>query len=141
MANVIVVGVGGTDPDQVAARRAAELASALGAALHVVVAFHHHENAMAVESGGRPLSFSLAEESTQIADKVVMSLRERVPTITSAAVEARPADALVQEASRLDASLIVVGNRRMQGVARVLGSVASAVAHHAPCDVYIVHTN
>ena len=28
----------------------------------------------------------------------------------------------------------------MQGLARVLGSVANSVAHGAPCDVYIVKT-
>ena len=36
--------------------------------------------------------------------------------------------------------MIVVGNKRVQGLARVLGSVASAVAQHAPCDVYIAKT-
>jgi nucleotide-binding universal stress UspA family protein len=36
--------------------------------------------------------------------------------------------------------MIVVGNRRMQGLGRLLGSVANDVAHHAPCDVHIVKT-
>src|SRR5690606_28369663 len=41
-----------------------------------------------------------------------------------------------------DASLIVVGNKRVQGVAgRVLGSIARDVAAHASCDVYIAHTH
>jgi len=36
---------------------------------------------------------------------------------------------------------IVVGSQGLTGAARfVLGSVASSVAHHAPCDVCIVHT-
>ena len=39
-----------------------------------------------------------------------------------------------------EAELIVVGNRRTQGIGRVLGSVAVSVAAHAPCDVYIVKT-
>lgn len=30
--------------------------------------------------------------------------------------------------------MVVVGNKRVQGMARVLGSVASAVAKDAPCD-------
>jgi nucleotide-binding universal stress UspA family protein len=34
----------------------------------------------------------------------------------------------------------VLGNRRMQGAGRILGSVANSVAHHAPCDVYVVKT-
>ena len=36
--------------------------------------------------------------------------------------------------------LIVVGNRRMRGIGRVLGSVANSVAHNATCDVYIANT-
>jgi nucleotide-binding universal stress UspA family protein len=34
----------------------------------------------------------------------------------------------------------VVGNRNMKGKARLLGSVASKVAHHAPCHVLIAHS-
>jgi nucleotide-binding universal stress UspA family protein len=37
--------------------------------------------------------------------------------------------------------MIVVGNRRMHGIGRVLGSVANSVAHNAPCDVYIAKTD
>ena len=36
--------------------------------------------------------------------------------------------------------MIIVGNRRMQGMGRLLGSVANEVAHNAPCDVLIVKT-
>jgi nucleotide-binding universal stress UspA family protein len=47
---------------------------------------------------------------------------------------------LVDEAARLNADLIVVGNVRMQGPSRVLGSVGSHVLRHAPCDVLVVKT-
>ena len=40
----------------------------------------------------------------------------------------------------IDAELIVVGNRRMQGVQRLLGAVANDVVHHADCDVLVVKT-
>jgi nucleotide-binding universal stress UspA family protein len=46
----------------------------------------------------------------------------------------------VQVATDIGADLIVVGNRRVQGIGRLLGSVATDVAQHAPCDVYIVKT-
>jgi nucleotide-binding universal stress UspA family protein len=37
--------------------------------------------------------------------------------------------------------VIVVGSKGLTGASRfVLGSVASAVSHHAPCDVLIVQT-
>jgi nucleotide-binding universal stress UspA family protein len=59
---------------------------------------------------------------------------------THAIVVAEPADALCQEAERLNASIIVVGNKRVQGMSRVLGSIPLDVAKQAPCNVYIVHT-
>jgi nucleotide-binding universal stress UspA family protein len=60
--------------------------------------------------------------------------------ISYAAVSGRPADALIREAISKEARLVVVGNRRMQGIGRVLGSVANSVAHNASCDVYIANT-
>jgi nucleotide-binding universal stress UspA family protein len=60
--------------------------------------------------------------------------------VTHFAARGKPADSLIKEAIRLDARLIVVGNRRMRGIGRLLGSVANSVAHNAPCDVYIANT-
>ena len=51
-----------------------------------------------------------------------------------------PAKMLCEEASRLDARAIVVGNRRVQGMSRVLGSVASDVTRLSPCDVMVANT-
>jgi nucleotide-binding universal stress UspA family protein len=51
-----------------------------------------------------------------------------------------PADALVSMADEIGADLIVVGNRGMKGVRRVLGSVPNSVAHAANCSVLIVDT-
>ncbi len=39
------------------------------------------------------------------------------------------------------ADVIVVGNKGMAGVRRVLGSVPNSVAHQAPCAVIIVQTS
>ncbi len=43
-------------------------------------------------------------------------------------------------AAHLQADLIVVGNKGMQGGRRFLGSVPNTVSHHAPCSVLIVDT-
>ena len=51
-----------------------------------------------------------------------------------------PAKTMCEEATRLEAKMIVVGNRRVQGMSRVLGSIAADVARHAPCDVLIANT-
>jgi nucleotide-binding universal stress UspA family protein len=50
------------------------------------------------------------------------------------------AEAIIQVAESQAADLIIVGSRGMQGARRLLGSVPNAVAHHAPCDVLVVHT-
>ena len=60
--------------------------------------------------------------------------------VTTAVVVNDPATALCDQARLLEASAIVVGNKRVQGAARILGSIAQDVAKSAPCDVYIVHT-
>ncbi len=49
-----------------------------------------------------------------------------------------PAQAVVAIAEEVGASLVVVGNKGMKGVRRVLGSVPNSVAHKAPCSVLIV---
>jgi nucleotide-binding universal stress UspA family protein len=51
------------------------------------------------------------------------------------------AKAVTAEAARIGADLIVVGNRRVAGVSRVLGAVALDIVRHAPCSVYIAKTS
>jgi len=51
-----------------------------------------------------------------------------------------PADAICEVAAEVDADLIIVGNKGMKGVRRVLGSVPNSVAHQAPCSVLIAAT-
>lgn len=139
MADIVVVGVDGGAPALVAARRAAEIAAQLGAHLHVVTAL---TSGRVEEFPERPgaTEITSGELAEAIAADAASTLRSIVADVTTAVVQRKPAHALVEEATRLDARLIVVGNRRVQGVGRVLGSVASGVASHAPCDVYIVKT-
>jgi nucleotide-binding universal stress UspA family protein len=140
MANLIVVGVDGGEPSLQAAHRAAELAVSLDADLHVLTAV---TRATVEEFPYRPGSTLLTsgEVAESVAASVAAELEPTVPHVTSAVLQGTPAAALVDEANRLGASLIVVGNGGVQGVGRVLGSVASGVAAHAPCDVYIVKTD
>jgi len=45
---------------------------------------------------------------------------------------------IVEHAKNTEADLIVVGRHGRHGLSRLLGSVANAVLHHAPCDVLTV---
>ncbi len=141
MSKLIIVGVDGNQPAEQAAQIAAELARDTRAGLHIVCAYVRDEVAEIELDGPGTARVSIASESADIAARAAAALGEGIDAVTSAAVQGRPAEALVAEAERLDASLIVIGNKRMQGPGRLLGSIAASVAHHAPCDVYIAHTN
>ena len=143
MPKIILVGVDGSDSSRKAATVAAQLASSTGAALHVLTAVDPRSHGAQAEPG-RPFddtrSLTPGEAAEAIAAEVAGSLGSVVPHVESSPIQGKPAEALVEEAKRLGADLIVVGNRRVQGIGRILGSVASDVAQHAPCDVYIVKT-
>jgi nucleotide-binding universal stress UspA family protein len=138
MAGIIVVGVDGSATAKKAAKSAKDLAAALGASLHVVSAFDSDRTEV-FGSGSDRWIVSDADAAEQVARTVAESLGREI-TVTYSAARGRPADALIKEALRVDARMIVVGNRRMHGIGRVLGSVANSVAHSAPCDVYIANT-
>jgi nucleotide-binding universal stress UspA family protein len=139
MSKHIIVGVDDSDTALQAARVAADLAVKLGASLHVIMACDD-ETSTQVGVGSDRLVINKSDEAAEVAQSVADELRRDGLEITSGARYGRPHEALIEEAKRFDDSLIVVGNRRMAGVGRVLGSVANSVAHNAPCDVYVVKT-
>jgi nucleotide-binding universal stress UspA family protein len=138
MSGIIVVGVDGSATARKAAEAARDLATALGATLHVVSAFDDDRSGV-FGSGSDRWLVSDADKAEHVARTLADTLGGDIK-ITYSAASGRPADALISEAIRQEARIIVVGNRRMQGIGRVLGSVANSVAHNAPCDVYIANT-
>jgi nucleotide-binding universal stress UspA family protein len=138
MSGIVVVGVDGSATARKAAETARDLAAALGATLHVVSAYDG-ARAEVFGSGSDKIIFPDADRAEAAARTVADTLGGNVK-ITYSAVRGRPADVLISEAINKEASTIVVGNRKMRGIGRVLGSVANSVAHNAPCDVYIANT-
>ncbi|HJW01019.1 MAG TPA: universal stress protein [Arthrobacter sp.] len=138
MGGVIVVGVDSSQTASKAAECARDLAVATGASLHVVTAFDSDRTEV-IGRGSDQIVLSEADSAELVAKRLGGSAGSELKVSYSAA-RGKPAEALIKEAIRLDATMIVVGNRRMRGIGRVLGSVANSVAHNAPCDVYIANT-
>ena len=138
MSGIIVVGVDGSETAKKAADSARDLAAALDASLHVVSAFDSDRTEV-FGSGSDQWIVSDADGAEHVARTVADALAGPVK-VTYSSARGKPAEALIKEAERLDAKMIVVGNRRMRGIGRVLGSVANSVAHNATCDVYIANT-
>ncbi|MGY3319253.1 universal stress protein [Arthrobacter sp. TE12232] len=140
MTGIIVVGVDDSETALRAAQTARDLAASMGATLHVVSAFDSDRTEV-ISSGGDTWIISDAGNAEKVARTVADGLRRPGTNVSYAAARGKPAEALINEAERTGARMIVVGNRRMSGIGRVLGSVANSVAHNAPCDVYIAKTD
>ncbi len=133
----IVVGYDGTERAKRAVEQAADLATALGSRLHFVTAVPKNQIHKVGESTDEQYlsCVEIAEgQLTQLATKY-----NHLDFRASAAVGA-PAKVIVEEAERVDADLIMVGNKHVQGVSRVLGSVADDVAQKASCAVLVAKT-
>jgi nucleotide-binding universal stress UspA family protein len=135
----VVVGADGSDTAANAVRKAIELVRLTGGRLHVVTAYRHEQLSAA---GGTEAPGALG--SRDLAESV---LADHVSRATAAGIEAEghsrsgdAANAICDVATDVGADLIVVGNKGMTGMRRVLGSVPNSVAHHAPCDVLIAFT-
>ncbi|WP_298043819.1 universal stress protein [uncultured Citricoccus sp.] len=154
MAKIVLSGVDGSATALIAAEKAATLATALGAELHILSAFtvktnetvqslHGKNEHTVTRSAYDKLIARFADEAEHIAATVAERVGQKVPglTVKSRAIEGTPGLALVHEAERVGAEVIVVGNKRVQGPARMLGSIARTVASEAGCDLYVVHTH
>lgn len=139
MTGTVVVGVDSSETARRAAEVARRLAVALSAPLLIVSAFER-DRVEVYGNGSDRQTISGADAAEKAASRVAAGLASDGLTLTYKAVRGKPADALIREAARLEASMIVVGNRRMRGIGRVLGSVANSVTHNAECDVYVAHT-
>lgn len=154
MTGIILTGVDRSETALRAAEKAASLAQSLGAELHVISAFSvdltrtvrstmNEHNPSATVSAVKRATEVREQEAQETADAVVAQLSQKFGdvAIVARAAEGSPGSVLVREAQEHSAEIIVVGNKRVQGAARILGSIARSVAAEAPCDVYVAHTH
>jgi nucleotide-binding universal stress UspA family protein len=135
----VVVGVDRSDSARRAAEEAVRLAAALSVPLHIVTAVKSTHGGVVSGAGRDTWEVSGVSVAEDMLREIASALAGRVD-YTTAVVEGSPAEALVQEAARVNADVIVVGSKNMQGVRRFLGAIANDVAHTAPCSVYIAKT-
>src|SRR5262249_32870722 len=79
------------------------------------------------------------ERYRELADSATATLTERGVTAEPVSGLGDAGEAIVSAAGEHDADLIVVGMSHHPHVSRFLGGVSEDVAHHAPCDVLLVH--
>lgn len=133
--NPVVAGTDGSPRAELAVDKAGDLAQALGAPVHVVCA------AGAIVGGATewPARVSAQRIVGDAAERLRargLSVQEHLPKDRGDAAEA-----LIAVADYVGAQMIVVGNKGMTGVRRLMGSVPNRLSHEAPHNVLIVPTD
>jgi nucleotide-binding universal stress UspA family protein len=139
MFDVILVGADDSPTARRAVEAACEICAMSKGTLHIVTAF----DSLSLVGGGDAHEFKnvINEDDGQALLQTLSFIAKKhgvEPVLHGAKGDA--ADILIAKADEIGADLIVVGNRGMKGVRRVLGSVPNSVAHGAACSVLIVDT-
>jgi nucleotide-binding universal stress UspA family protein len=143
----IVVGTDGSATAELAVDRAAELARALEAQMHVVTAYPSGASGAWIAGAAGismldPVDDDGAQRAAQqVVDRTSARLRTEGVQVATHVCQGDPAEVLITIAGEEHAQMIVVGNRGMVGARRVLGSVPNRVSHRAQCCVLIVPTS
>jgi nucleotide-binding universal stress UspA family protein len=145
MDDSIVVGTDGSETAKQAVAEAVRLATALGAHVHVVSAYEPLRGARVTGApeGAAQVWQPLPDDKVEaILSQATAGVRLAGLEATSHALRRDPADALVEVAEEVGATMIVVGSKGMHGARRLaLGNVPNKVSHHARCNVLIVATD
>jgi nucleotide-binding universal stress UspA family protein len=137
---VIVVGTDGSARAGVAVDGALELARLTGATVHAVHAMHT-PGVIDDAHSAQIMMDEMRNPSDAVQAHLLEEARRRGVTIEFHSSVGEPANALIELAEKVNADLVVVGNRGMSSMKRfVLGSVPNKVSHHCPCSVLIINT-
>jgi nucleotide-binding universal stress UspA family protein len=142
----IVVGTDGSSTAERAVRQASELAAIDSARVVIVTAYTPGDQHVADHADEVPddIRFALTDrvQAEALAERGRQIAKELgVKKVVVQAIAGDPGAVLLEAAKDFDAGLIVVGSKGLTSHAHfILGSVASSVSHHAPCDVLVAHT-
>lgn len=138
----IVVGTDGSPTAIRAVDQAIELAARSECRLVIVTAFERHDRSDPDAPEDVRWMLTDANQAEEHAREGRRRAGERgVRDVVVQALEGAPAEELIEAATTFDADLIVVGSVGLTNSTHfLLGSVASSVLHHAPCDVLVAHT-
>jgi nucleotide-binding universal stress UspA family protein len=133
----VVVGADASETAADAVRQAIELVKLTGGRLHIVSAYRPQH---LTSSGADELCLATGDLADTVLADHASRARAAGVTAETHARSGAAAEAIIEVAEEINADLIVVGNKGMAGVGRVLGSVPNSVAHRAPCSVLIAQT-
>jgi nucleotide-binding universal stress UspA family protein len=142
----VMVGTDGSATSFRAVDRAAKLARDAEATLVLLTAYRPMSGREAEDARQQLGDDAYKVAGSSPAEDVLRDAAERARAVgaikvDTVAIEGDPVDALVDEAMRRSADLLVVGNRGLNSLAgRLLGSVPANITHKANCDVLVVHT-
>jgi nucleotide-binding universal stress UspA family protein len=139
----VLVATDGSETASEAVRVATEMAQSFGATLHIANVYKAGGGAtlkvpdmtMAVPEGIDRESVAATQT-----ESIAAHARTKGVSVETHVVSGNVADSIVALADDNDIELIVVGNKGMKGLKRVLGSVPNDIAHSASCAVLIVNT-
>ena len=133
----VVVGADASDTAAEAVRQAIEMVKLTGGELHIVSAYRPQHLS---STGSQPPDLATGDVAESVLADHASRARAAGVTAQTHARSGAAAEAICDLAEEISADLIIVGNKGMAGVRRVLGSVPNSVAHHAPCSVLIAQT-
>jgi nucleotide-binding universal stress UspA family protein len=143
MDDSIVVGTDGSETAKQAVAEAVRLAKALDAEVHVVSAFEPlRAHVTGAPAGAAKVWAPLPDDQVESTlSQAAAGIRLAGVKVTPHAIQKDAADALLEVAEKVGATMIVVGSKGMHGASRLaLGNVPNKVSHRARCNVLIVAT-
>ena len=142
MYKTIVVGTDGSDSSLLAVRRAAGIASAVGAELVLASAYYATDaDAFSSPRGDSKAVIGDASADEILASAIAVAKEMGVQKVSAKIKQGSPVEALMGIVTEVDGDLLVVGNRGINSLTgRLLGSVPADLARQSNCDTMIVHT-